>query len=212
MRSRLAQEDVTRIDTPRARKKEEALSEQVTLPRLPDLEDSGSWEADAPNTAPDMEPDTAPEAAPFEDEEPTIRQVSGRLPEHARMTLTSRHDIDRRALPFSKSEGRDEDEPLELAATVKAPSSGSLELDLEQEPGHELDAARAPISSFPPSSDSPWSSFEVDREALPSSLMPLPIDEPLDEEGTARARRATTILWFAVAAVIAITLAAMLWT
>ena len=120
------------------------------------------------------------------------------------VTLTSRHDVDRRALPFTKPEGRrDQDEPLELAATVKAPSSDSLELELAVEV--EVEPTSADV-------DSPWSSFDVDPAALPSSMAPPPMGEPVDEESVQRAKRATLVLWVAVAAVVVITLVAMLWS
>lgn len=207
VRPRLDDEDATRVETPKARERAEALSEQVTLPRLPDLEDSGSWTSDAPNG----EPEPVPDAPPSEDE-PTVRQRPDRLPQHMRGTITSRHDVDRRALPFTKPEGRrDEDEPLELAATVKAPSSESLELGRAVELAADGES-RDPISSLPPRSESPWGSYGVDAEALPSSMMPPLEQEPVDEESIRRAQRATLVLWIAVAAVVAITLLAMLWT
>ncbi len=164
----------------------------------PRVDDEDATRVDAPQARERM-----PEPPPS-DEELTIRQRPGRLPPGAQVTLTSRHDVDRRALPFTQPEGRrDEDEPLELAATVKAPSSDSLELDL-------LDDVSSGAPD-PSSGDSPWSRFDVDPEALPSSLMPPPMTEPVDENTIRRARRATFVLWVAVAVVAVTTVVAMLW-
>jgi hypothetical protein len=159
------------------------------------MPDPGPSESELPT----LRGQAVPEAEPSESELPTLRhRTRSGLPPQAQHTLPSARHVERRALPFARPEGRrGVDTPMPGPVSDPIPLTGS-----------------APRPSAEPlRHDSPWSQhLEIDREALPSSLMPAALDEELgDGEERRRAQRVSLVVWVAVAAV-AVAAAFAMWS